>query len=107
MRHAAAQLDALPRCREYDSGGQHRPRRAGAHLLVAELPAQLAAQAARPTSARLEGLARYRSRSDVHRREVLSLALVLELWRWRHDRSIHTLDRRGALAMKADQPKTA
>ena len=26
-----------------------------------------------------------------------SLALVLELWRWWHDRSIHPLDRRGAL----------
>jgi hypothetical protein len=37
MRHAAAQLDALPRRRRPDSGRQSGPGAAGANLLVAEL----------------------------------------------------------------------
>jgi len=36
-------------------------------------------------------------RAAIQRRKILSLALVLELWRWRHDRSVHPLDRRRAL----------
>jgi predicted dehydrogenase len=41
--------------------------------------------------------ARRRPRSGVQRRKVLSLALVLEFWGRRDDRSLHALDRRGAL----------
>ena len=44
VRHAAAQLDSLSRCRRSDSGRQPGRGRAGANLLVAELSEKLAGE---------------------------------------------------------------
>ena len=95
VRHAAAQLEPLSRRRGSDSGRQPWARVAGQNLLVAELSMFAGAQADRHAGAGLETLARRLARSAVQRRKILSLALVLELWRRRHDRSFHPLDRCG------------
>src|SRR5882672_9998408 len=97
MRHAAAQLEPLSRCRRSRSGRKPGARTAGQNLLVAELSSFLGAKTSRYPGARLETVAWRRSRSALQRRKVLPLALVLEFWWGRHDRPLHALDRRRAL----------
>src|SRR5580704_14249518 len=98
MRHAAAQLDPLPQCGRSDSGGQPGTRDPGENVLVAELqPDWLEAEAHRYRGVGLEDVARRRPGSALQHRKVLPLALVLELWRRRHDRSLHPLDRCSSL----------
>ena len=82
---------------ELIQGGSLGRVAAGQDVLVAELSGWRAGQADRHAGARLEAVARRRAGSAVQRRKVLPLALVLELWRRRDDRSVHALDRRGAL----------
>ena len=91
MWNAAAQLESLSRrCRSH-SGRQPRPRPTGPNLLVAELSLFMAPKPV-DTPARLEAMARRRSGAALQPKKVLPLALVLEFWRWRDDRSLHSLD---------------
>src|SRR5260370_12107577 len=93
MRHAAAQLEPLSRCRRPHSGRQPRPCAAGQDLLVAELSRIHVAQGRRRRhpSPRLDAVARRRSPAALQRRKISSLAPVLEFWRLRPEGFVHPL----------------